>query len=171
MPFEIILNLIITSVILILVLAIFTILNLKNLARTIEKAEYELYFQLTAKADLIPLYVEILAKYYDRNSFKELIEKRADTLQEKTFGSHKLVLEKAMWQLFEDIRKTSLNNEKVKDDLELKSLENNFAQTSHDAEIARDIYNKLVKKYNQWTGFFVIKPLCGISKMPHKELY
>lgn len=171
MPFETILNVIITSVILLLVLSTFIVLNLKKLAITIEKAEYELYFQLTAKADLIPLYIEILSKYYDRNSFKDLIEKRSKTLQEKTFGNQKMLLEKDLWQLFEDIRKTSLNNEKVKGDLELKSLENKFTQANHETETARDIYNKLVKKYNQWTGFFVIKPLCGISKMPHKELY
>lgn len=171
MQFETLLSLIIGGVILIIAVVSFVVFSLKKLEGTIARAADALYFETTRKSDLLPMYIELLSKYFSRNSFKELIEERSQSMHVLDFGADKKQLEVKLWMTFEDIIKSAGENQEVAKDLQLVALNKDLNEAKARVETTTEIYNKLVKTHNQWAGFFLLKPLTSAFKLKKFESY
>lgn len=171
MQIEVILNLLAALIILLILVGSFAVFTLKKMTDTIARANYNLYFEITRKSDLLPMYIELLGKYFDKSSFKELISLRSETMKLRICNGEKRAVENKLWTDFDDVMKSANAKSEVAKDLQLIALNKDLAEVDMITKNSTDIYNKLVKKYNFWVNFLPLKPLTLLFKLKKTESY
>ncbi|MCC7432081.1 LemA family protein [Candidatus Peregrinibacteria bacterium] len=171
MQIEAILNLLVALIIMLIVVGSFTIFSLQKMAATIAKANYNLYFEITRRSDLLPIYIELFSKFFDKSSFKGLIDLRGKTMQLRVCDQEKRAMEDKLWAGFDDIMKSANANNQVAKDLQLIALNKDLLEANLTVQNSAEIYNKLVKKYNFWVNFLPLKPLTLLFKLKKAESY
>lgn len=163
-------NLLIALLIFALIAEIYAVFSLKSLYRALVRANYELYFQLTARSDLIPFFVEHLGKYFDRGGFKALIEARAASMKVRQAGKEKADCEKRVWEVFAGLRQVAERNPEVNKDVHLIALKTDLEKAGVEINTAKEVYNRLAARYLRLRSFPVVKPFAGLLKMGEFEL-
>lgn len=171
MQIEVILNLLAALIILLILVGSFAIFTLRKMAFTIARANYNLYFEITRKSDLLPMYIELFSKFFDKSSFKDLIKLRSQTMQLRNCNGEKRAMEDKLWAGFDDIMKSANANNQVAKDLQLIALNKDLLEANLTVQNSAEIYNKLVKKYNFWVNFLPLKPLTILFKLKKAESY
>ncbi len=144
-----VLNIAIALTILVFVLFIYLVFSTKNQLVDIKIAAYKLYFELTRKDDLLPLLIERLSGYANKEFFNDLIENRANTAKITTINSDKKTMEDDLWLLFEDKLQSVSKQADITKDINIKSLLEETKKADQRINEAIDFYNSLVKRVNK----------------------
>jgi hypothetical protein len=164
-------NLLIALIILLVAAGFYLAYYLKSLRGEITGASAQLFFEVTQRDDLLPLYIESLAKYFLRDSFDELIKLRAESMQMKGFGAVKKAREEQIWKLFDGLVKSAANNTEIKKDVILSALNKDFKEINLRVIAQSNFYNKLVGRYNSLVGNPLLKPVSTMVSGAHFEKF
>lgn len=143
-----IINIVVAAIILVIVGGFYLAYYLKSLRTELDTVSYKLWFNVTQRSDLLPLYIETWTKYFSPESFDELVKLRGESMQIRNFNENKKSLEQQIWKLFEGLMKSAEANPEIKKDVVFAALNKDLKTVnSHVSEQAAS-YNKLVDKYN-----------------------
>ncbi len=164
-------NLIAAAIILLIVALVYIGFQIKSLSAEIQVAAYKLYFELTAKDDLLPQLVEKLSNYVDRGKFAEIIQRRHFALAKTQIGAEKKHIEEQLWESFDFLWKAVSAQTDLQKDVGLMALTKNLKEADQRIEENSKAYNSLVKKYNRLAGNFLLFPVKLLVKAKKVEAY
>lgn len=164
-------NLLVALIILLVAAGFYLAYYLKSLRGEIANASYQLYFEVTKRGDLLPLYIESWAKYFSRDSFDELIKLRSESMQMNGFGTAKKAKEEQIWKLFDGLIASAAGNAEIKKDVILSALNKDFKEINQRVTVQSNLYNKLVDRYNSLDKNPLLKPVSMMVSRVHFERF
>lgn len=154
-----------------LVVSVYLFLQMKNMRDKLNDFSYKLYFELTRKSDIIPLFIDKLRSHDLEYGFEDIISLRQQTVKLTKLGKRKKDIETSLWKTFlgvwDDAKKTAV----VKNDHYLLSLETDLEEADGRISEFLETYNNYVKKYNALVGNFILKPIALLAKSSKAELF
>lgn len=164
-------NLLIGLILLLVAAGFYLAYYLKSLHGEITLASNNLFFEITRRSDLLPLYIESWAKCFSKESFNDLIKLRAESMQMKGFDGAKKAKEEQIWKLFNGLMKSALDNTEIKKDAILSALNKDFKEINQRVEAQANFYNKLVERYNSLDRNPLLKPVSMMVSRNHFEKF
>jgi hypothetical protein len=171
MEFTPLTNLFFALIILLLAAAIYIALTIKDLQLQLHRLSYELYFEATRQADLIPQFLVQFGGMVPRTDFGKVIDLRSRNLNCTVMGKEKQELEQAMWLEFNRLLDQAKKNPEYKNNLMLLALEKDLEDAAARLKDKKTVFNKTVEKYNKIVGNFLLKPVSMVIKAKIQESF
>ncbi len=169
--FTTIISLVAALAILLIVLSIFLGLQIKSMKARLDKLSYKLYFELTRKGDILPLFVDKLRALSVEDGLSEIVELRHQSVSITKLNAKKREFETSLWEKFGEVWGSAKSTTAVKNNHHLLALETDLDEADSRINEVKDVYNKYVKKYNSLAGNFLLKPIALIVKSKKAEIF
>ncbi|MFA6991772.1 MAG: LemA family protein [Candidatus Gracilibacteria bacterium] len=167
--------LVILGAIIIIILLWITIAvhHLKNLQKGIEEEWWVLYEMLTKKSDLIPNIIETV-RMYDKSKeeqIKPLIEVRAKYNKEYFPLPQKIEYELDLNKLLKDFIEDAGKGREIATDTNFLEIKKEIYDVSENIEEKTNLFNKMVRYYNDHRDFPLIRPVAKLFKYNRLNIF
>lgn len=164
MQFDNLSSLIIDLLILLLAAGVYLAFYLNNLAKETSKEANKLSFETIRRADLLPLLIESLKKYFSEESFSTLIELRNKAIKADLMKGEKAQAEQLLLLEIQRVLEMTEGIVAAKQDLQLAAFKKDFAEADNKVNQLAINYNNLVKRYNSFNSNLLFKPVSLLIK-------
>ncbi|MBD3270518.1 hypothetical protein GF376_03245 [Candidatus Peregrinibacteria bacterium] len=166
-----ILNLVLAIIILLIIGSLMYLRYVKNLDQELDKSWFKLLLKVRKRSDMIPLIIEKSKMHFENMSFKNLLKKRAEAMNNSRCTGSKVNAELALSEELNKLLKEIDNDKSAQKDILLLNMKKELFNQSELIEMDLEKYNEKVRYYNKLVSSKYLPFLVSFLKLRRRNIF
>ena len=152
---------------------IMVLVFLRSLTKDVDANWQKINQVLKKRQDLVPLVVEIVRKYTEKQEvlIQKLIDDRMKSAKELDANARKIEYENDLSKSLYRVVDLGKLSEALDHDLIFLSAKRDIAVSEKAIKLFQEDYNRKVRKFNGWRNFFLFRPIAFIFAIKESSIF